>query len=105
MIIDTPGMRELGSMSVNAGLDETFSEIIQLSNRCKFSNCNHVNEVGCAILEAINKGTLSKKRFQNFLTMRKESSFNEMSYYQKRQKDKQFGKHIKSVMKNKKQKS
>lgn len=102
IMIDSPGMRELGNIAVEAGIDETFSEIIALSNQCKFSDCTHVNETGCAIQNAIKKGTLSKKRFQNYLAMNKESSFNEMSYYEKRQKDKQFGKHIKSVLKNKK---
>ncbi len=102
IMIDSPGMRELGNIAVEAGIDETFSEIIALSNQCKFSDCTHVNETGCAIQNAIEKGTLSKNRFQNYLAMNKESRFNEMSYYEKRQKDKQFGKHIKSVLKNKK---
>jgi len=102
MVIDTPGMRELGNMSVNTGIDETFSEIIELSKQCKFNNCNHINETGCKILAAINEGTLSKKRYQNYLSMKKESSYNEMSYFEKRQKDKKFGKLIKSVMKHKK---
>ena len=101
-MIDSPGMRELGNIAVEAGIDETFSEIIALSNQCKFSDCTHVNETGCAIQNTIKKGRLSKNRFQNYLAMNKESSFNEMSYYEKRQKDKQFGKHIKSVLKNKK---
>ena len=105
IMIDSPGMRELGNIAVEAGIDETFSEIIALSNQCKFSDCTHVNETGCAIQNAIKKGTLSKKRFRNYLAMKKESSFNEMSYYEKRQKDKQFGKHIKSVLKNKKRSS
>lgn len=71
MIIDTPGMRELGSMSVYAGLDETFSEILKLSQSCKFSNCSHLNEKGCAILAAIKAGALSEQRFQNYLKMKK----------------------------------
>ena len=102
MLIDTPGMRELGNMSVDAGIDETFSEIIELSKKCKFNNCSHVNETGCAIIAAINKGELSDKRFQNYLSMKKESNYNEMSYFEKRQKNKEFGKLIKSVMKYKK---
>ncbi len=62
IIIDSPGMRELGNIAVEAGIDETFSEIIALSVQCKFSNCTHVNETGCAIQNAIRKGTLSKKK-------------------------------------------
>lgn len=101
MIIDTPGMRELGGMSVDDGLDETFSEILAFSQSCKFSNCSHTSEKGCAILAAINSGELSEQRYQNYLKMKRESEFNEMSYLEKRNKDKSFGKLIKSTMKNK----
>ena len=101
MIIDTPGMRELGSMSVDDGLDETFSEILSLSHECKFSNCSHTNEKGCAIIDAINSGELSEQRYQNYLKMKKESEYNQMSYFEKRNKDKSFGKMVKSVMKDK----
>jgi len=101
MIIDTPGMRELGSMSVDDGLDETFSEILELSQTCKFANCSHTNEKGCSILAAIKAGDLSEQRYQNYLKMKKESEFNKMSYLEKRKKDKSFGKLIKSTMKNK----
>jgi len=101
MIIDSPGMRELGSMSVDDGLDETFSEIVELSQICKFSNCSHINEKGCAILAAIKVGDLSEQRYHNYLKMKKESEFNQMSYLEKRKKDKRFGKQIKLTMKNK----
>ena len=101
MLIDTPGMRELGNISVDAGIDETFSEISELSLNCKFRNCTHVNEKGCAILSAINSGVLSVNRYQNYMKMKNESAFNEMSYFEKRQKDKDFGKLIKTVTKNK----
>ena len=101
MIIDTPGMRELGGMSVDGGLDETFAEILELSRICKFADCSHTNEQGCAILAAIKAGNLSDQRYQNYLKMKKESEFNQMSYLEKRKKDKSFGKLIKSTMKNK----
>jgi len=102
MLIDTPGMRELGNMSVDAGIDETFSEVVELSQHCKFNNCQHINEKGCAIQSAISDGSLSEKRYKNYLKMKNESAFNEMSYLEKKQKDKKFGKLIKSTMKNKK---
>jgi ribosome biogenesis GTPase len=100
MLIDTPGMRELGNIAVDAGIDETFSDIVELALSCKFNNCTHVNEKGCAILSSINQGELSEKRYQNYLKMKNEAAFNDMSYLEKRQKDKNFGKMIKSVMKN-----
>ena len=104
MLIDTPGMRELGNISVDAGIDETFSDIVDLTMNCKFNNCTHVNEKGCAILSAINNGELSEKRYQNYLKMKNEAAFNDMSYFEKRQKDKNFGKMIKSVIKSKNKK-
>ena len=104
MLIDTPGMRELGNISVDAGIDETFSDIVELAMNCKFNNCMHVNEKGCAVLAAIKEGELSEKRYKNYLKMKNESAFNDMSYFEKRQKDKNFGKMIKSVMKGKNKK-
>ena len=102
MLIDTPGMRELGNFSVETGIDETFSEITELSKRCQFNDCSHVNEKGCAVIEAVENGQVSEKRYQNYIKIKKESNYNEMSYLEKTQKDKQFGKLIKSVMKQKK---
>ena len=104
LLIDTPGMRELGNMSADAGINETFSEIITLSKQCKFSDCTHLNETGCAILEAIDKGLLSEQRYQNYLSLKRESSYNEMSYLEKKQKDKKLGQLIKSVNKHDKRK-
>jgi ribosome biogenesis GTPase len=101
MLVDTPGMRELGNMSVDTGIDETFSEILELSQNCKFNNCSHTNEKGCAILSAIEEGELSQQRYKNYIKMKSESAFNEMSYFEKRKKDKDFGKMIKSTIKSK----
>jgi len=101
MLIDTPGMRELANMSVDTGIDETFSEILELSRNCKFNNCSHTNEKGCAILSAIEEGELSDQRYKNYIKMKSESAFNEMSYLEKRRKDKDFGKMIKSIIKSK----
>jgi len=101
MIIDTPGMRELGNISVDEGLDETFAEILDLSSQCRFSNCSHSSEQGCAILAAIESGELSERRYRNYLKMKREAEFNEMSYSEKRHKDKQFGMMVKDVMKHK----
>jgi ribosome biogenesis GTPase len=102
MVVDTPGMRELGNFSVETGLNETFTEITELSAKCQFNDCTHVNEKGCAVLKAVEDGQLSEKRYRNYIKMNKESLYNEMSYLEKRQKDKQFGKFCKSVMKHKK---
>ncbi len=102
MIVDTPGMRELGNFSIETGLKETFTEITELSRNCLFNDCTHVVEKGCALLSAVKNGKLSEKRYENFLKMNKESAFNEMSYLEKRKKEKQFGKMCKTIMKEKK---
>jgi ribosome biogenesis GTPase len=104
MVIDTPGMRELGNIAVSAGIDATFDEIAHLSEQCLYKNCSHTNEKGCAILNGLAEGTVSEDRYQNFIRMKKETAYNEMSYFEKRRKDKNFGKMCKSIMKNKKHK-
>lgn len=104
MVIDTPGMRELGNISVESGLHGTFSEVAELSDQCCYNDCTHTVEEGCAVLAAVQDGIIPRGRYQNYIKMNKESAYNEMSYLEKRQKDKQFGKLIKSVMKYKKKK-
>ncbi len=91
-------------MSIDSGLNETFLERLELAHRCKFGNCSHTSEVGCAVLEAIKNGELSKQRYQGYMKMKNEAAFNEMSYLDKKKKDKAMGKMIKSVMKGKKNK-
>lgn len=103
MIIDTPGMRELGNIGVETGLKVTFKDILNLAQNCRFKNCTHTSEPGCSVIEAVKNGELSEKRHQNYLKIRKESEYYEMSYLEKRHKDKQFGKLIKTMKKIKKQ--
>jgi len=99
MIIDTPGMRELGNLDIGQGLNEVFDEISELSKQCRYHDCSHLQEDGCAILEAVNQGRISRDRYQNFIKMTKEAQFLEMSYLEKRKRDRTFGKMVKSVKK------
>lgn len=101
LIVDTPGMRELGNISTETGIDETFPEISALTDSCKFRDCSHTGEKGCAIIAALEGGELDRQRYDNYMKMKHESAFFEMSYVDKRKKDKAFGKMVKSVMKNK----
>ena len=101
LIIDTPGMRELGGIAVDEGLEETFSEIGELASHCKFSDCSHSGEKGCAVLAALESGELAEERYQNYLKMKREADFYQMSYLDKKKKDKNLGKLIKQVVKNK----
>jgi len=100
MMIDTPGMRELGNIGVSSGLEESFADIWDLSKNCRFANCTHTQEVGCALLAATENGTLRPDRYQSFMKLMKESEYHELSYVEKRKKDKRFGQFIKTVMKN-----
>jgi ribosome biogenesis GTPase len=102
MMVDTPGMRELGNISVEKGIAETFDEIMALAQRCRFSDCTHENEKGCAVVAALAEGRLPEDRYRSYLKMRRESAFHEMSLLEKRKKDRAFGKMCKTVMKGKK---
>ena len=92
-------MRELGIISNESGISSTFNEIDELSDQCRYEDCTHTVEAGCAVLEALERGEISEERYENFLKLYKESQYNEMSYVEKRQKDKKFGKFINSAMK------
>jgi ribosome biogenesis GTPase len=102
MLIDTPGMRELGLLGASDGITESFADIHDLSLNCRFSNCTHTQEPGCAVLMSIESGDLSEERYRSYLKLRRESDYHEMSYVDKRKKDKAFGRFVKSVQKQKK---
>lgn len=99
LLIDMPGMRELGMLGVNEGLDDSFANIQALSTNCRFANCTHTSEPGCAVQRAIALGELDAARFQNYLKLKRESEFHEMSYLEKRKKDRAFGQLVRSVKK------
>jgi ribosome biogenesis GTPase len=101
LLIDMPGMRELGILSAGEGLDESFADIAALAAGCRFADCSHNNEPGCAIRKAIENGELNPEHYQSYLKLKAESDFNEMSYVDKRKKDKAFGKMVKTVSKGK----
>ena len=103
ILIDTPGMRELQLVDVAEGLEETFADITSLAKSCKFSDCQHQTEPGCAVQNALESGELDERRLTNFLKLMREQAFNSATLAERRANDKEFGKLIKSVMKNKKQ--
>ena len=100
MFIDTPGMRELGLLGTSEGVSKGFEDIIELSMACRFADCSHTRESGCAVLAAITKGELSQERHSSYLKLRKESEHHEMSYLDRRKKDRAFGRFIKTVKKD-----
>ncbi|RJR48410.1 MAG: ribosome small subunit-dependent GTPase A [Desulfobacteraceae bacterium] len=99
MLIDTPGMRELGILGAGDGINVGFEEIAALSSQCRYANCSHEREPGCAVLAAIERDELSEDRYSSYIKLKKESEFHEMSCLDKRKKDKAFGKFIKTAKK------
>lgn len=74
ILIDTPGMREFSNADVTQGLSHEFADIIALMSSCKFKNCQHHSEPGCAVVHAINEGTLSRERLNNYYSLEKEAA-------------------------------
>lgn len=86
MIIDTPGMRELGMWEITEGLGEAFSDVEDLFLTCRFSDCTHKSEPGCAVVKALEDGTLEYSRWKNYLQLKNEARFTEdkSAYLQKK---------------------
>ncbi|GAD79675.1 ribosome small subunit-dependent GTPase A [Vibrio ezurae] len=97
VLLDTPGMRELQLANVSQGLSDTFAEIEALAAQCRFSDCSHQNEPGCAIQKALQQGQLDERRLNNYLKLQREQARNSASLAQLRSQDKQLGKMIRSV--------
>lgn len=100
MLIDNPGMREFGILGAAEGLGDSFADIYNLALECRFKDCTHTNEPGCAVLMAVEDGIIDPKHYSNFMKLRSESEFHEMSYLERRKKDQQFGRYIKSAKKD-----
>lgn len=101
-LIDTPGMREIGMSANELGLEETFSDIFELASGCRFSDCSHTKEPGCAVIAAVARGELQQKKLDNFHQLKQESDYYQMDDYEKRLKDKSFSKMMKEFKRNKK---
>ena len=100
LVIDSPGMREFGIMGAEDGLEENFSAISRLAARCRYRDCSHTGEPGCAVREALDAGEMSRQQYDSYITLREESEFYRMSHAEKRKKDREFGRYIKSVKKD-----
>lgn len=102
IIIDNPGMREVGITDSTDGLEITFETIVELSKYCKFKDCTHTSEIGCAVIAAVGNGEVDKSSYENYLKMEREKVHFESTVAEKRKKDKDFGKMIKNYKKDKK---
>jgi len=100
LVIDNPGMREFGIVGVESGLDQGYADIAALASGCRYRDCGHTGEPGCAVRAAVEAGDIRQEHLDNLLKLKAESEFNDMSYAAKRKKNREFGRFIKSVKKD-----
>jgi ribosome biogenesis GTPase / thiamine phosphate phosphatase len=99
ILIDNPGMKEVGIADTAGGLETTFDSIVSLSGECKFKDCTHTTENGCAVLDALEKGDIEKSSYENYLKMEKEKAHFESTVAERKKKEKIFGKIVKDYYK------
>lgn len=99
ILIDNPGMREVGIADTSGGLNTTFDIIARYSRKCKYKDCSHVHEDGCAVLEAVEKEEIDRASYDNYLKMLKEKTHFESTVEERRKKEKEFGKIVKNYKK------
>lgn len=75
VVIDTPGMREFHILDSSEGIENTFDDIEEIAFECKFNDCTHMKEPGCAVQRAIEEGRITKKRFDSYIKLKKEAAF------------------------------
>jgi ribosome biogenesis GTPase / thiamine phosphate phosphatase len=100
IIVDNPGMREVGIADSTSGLEITFDKIVSLSQHCKFKDCTHINETGCSVLEAVERGEVDKASYENYLKMVREKAYFESTLAERRKRDKKFGRMVKNFKKD-----
>ncbi|PLX72617.1 MAG: ribosome small subunit-dependent GTPase A [Desulfuromonas sp.] len=101
ILIDSPGLRELQLSDCDNGLATLFEEIEELARQCRFNDCRHQGEVGCAVSAAAERGDLDDRRLTNYLKLRAEQERTAETLLEKRRRDRSFGKMCKSVKKSK----
>lgn len=100
LVIDNPGMREFGIVDAEGGLAGSHADIAALAAGCRYRDCRHSGEPGCAVLAALESGEISREHYDNFLKLRDESAFHALSHAEKRHKDRNFGRYIKAAKKD-----
>ncbi|HRZ34042.1 MAG TPA: ribosome small subunit-dependent GTPase A [Candidatus Moranbacteria bacterium] len=99
IVIDNPGVREVGMTDTGAGIDNLFDEITALAKNCKYVDCTHVHEPDCAVLVALKANQLDESQYANYINLKKEAQHYEMNAVEKKEKDRQFGKFLKTAKK------
>lgn len=98
IVIDNPGMREVGIADASAGIEDTFDEIASLSKNCNYVDCTHTHEPGCAVLKAIRDKKLDENKYLNYVKLKKEAKYYEMTDFERRRKGRQFGRFVKKAL-------
>lgn len=99
VVLDTPGMRELQMTDAASGIQDLFADLHALSTQCRFRDCLHISEPGCAVLKALNDGEIDEARVSRWRKLVAEDAFNSASLAQRKTKDKAFGKMVRQVKK------
>lgn len=99
IVIDNPGIREVGMADTNQGINSFFDNISALARGCKYADCTHTHEPGCKILSAVKSGKLDEAKYANFVNLKREAGYYKMNTIEKREKDRRFGKFIKQAKK------
>ncbi len=102
ILVDNPGMREVGIADTGAGLEITFDRIVGMARHCRFADCTHTNEAGCSVIEAVEKGEIDRASWENYLKMEREKAHYESTAAERRKKDKDFGKFMKNYKRGRK---
>lgn len=98
LLLDTPGMRQIQLVDCKEGIAATFADIEELAKACRYSDCKHGSEPGCAVKRAVESGVLENRRLENYLKLQREEAFNSASLAEKRAKDKALGRFYKRTM-------
>ncbi len=100
IVIDNPGMREVGMTDTSKGIDVFFDEITDLAQKCKYTDCTHTHEPGCEVIKYVKSGKLDEEKYSNYISLKKEAEYYEMNDIEKKEKDRQFGKFMNRAKKD-----
>lgn len=98
VLIDNPGMRELKLPGCEEGVAEVFVDVLKISDRCRFQDCRHQGDAGCAFPDAIAAGEIDERRFESFLKLDAEQQHYDRTLQERRQRDRQFGRMYKATI-------
>lgn len=98
VLLDTPGMRELQLADCEQGLDAVFADISELADQCRYSDCQHQSEPGCAVQQAIQSGQIDQRRLSNYLKLMREQARNGASLAEQREQDRALGRFYRKTL-------